>query len=554
MIDDVKKQRILTSVSTIPSKSLVNYITTGAVTKSEVVDKLKAINKESKVAELESLIFAYDKSEWDKAQATNTAEAYATYLSAYPDGIYATNCRQMLAQMESMTWADVESAMTEDSLRQYKRLFPGGVHLDECNALLSDLPWLEAKKTNMISSYERYMQAYPGRHDEEARAAINDLNDDWDWDNAKRTNSTDSYNAYLEMHPSGQHIYEALTALNASEGRDKILDELSDNRNAYTPLELQSFVGNHVISWENLKDRGIYDDEEIDAIKRYVDATPLPDGIAPESIGKDTTEVYFWGTPSSGKTCALGAILSAAKKYGILSKEACSGRNYMDLLCNIFDSRYMCTFPQGTPDYSIQEMRINLRDNKNKDHSLTLIDLAGEVFRAMYRKQLGIPEDSYTREKALEVTLSYLSNDSNRKIHFFIIAYGEEDKKWDGLYMTDYLESTMEYLKAQNAIKRNTNAVYVLVTKSDMMPCRPEERQQFATDYVRTKMTSFYNNIRLICSNAGVNDFEVLPFSVGDVFAQKLCKFDSDYTDIILNKLILKSQKKKTGLFGWLES
>ena len=31
-----------------------------------------------------------------------------------------------------------------------------------------------------------------------------------------------------------------------------------------------------------------------------------------DKIHKQSTEIYFWGIPSSGKSCALGAILSVA--------------------------------------------------------------------------------------------------------------------------------------------------------------------------------------------------------------------------------------------------
>ena len=31
-----------------------------------------------------------------------------------------------------------------------------------------------------------------------------------------------------------------------------------------------------------------------------------------DRIHKQSTEIYFWGIPSSGKSCALGAILSVA--------------------------------------------------------------------------------------------------------------------------------------------------------------------------------------------------------------------------------------------------
>lgn len=71
-------------------------------------------------------------------------------------------------------------------------------------------------------------------------------------------------------------------------------------------------------------------------------------------------------------------------------------------------------------------------------------------------------------------------------------------------------------------------------------------------------MPNFYTNMKSVCKNAGVRDFEILPFSVGDVFAQKLCRFNSDNTDIVLDKLILKSPAPRSGFIGsfinWLNS
>ena len=57
-----------------------------------------------------------------------------------------------------------------------------------------------------------------------------------------------------------------------------------------------------------------------------------------------------------------------------------------------------------------------------------------------------------------------------------------------------------------------------------------------------------------ICDNAGVQDFEIIPFSIGSVFAKKLGRFNADNTDEILNKLILKTPSEKGCFFRWLKS
>lgn len=367
--------------------------------------------------------------------------------------------------------------------------------------------------------------------------------DEDDWHKAELSDTTTGYEYYIKLHPEGSHVVQAQMAIAKRIDRERVTKALAKNRNAFSPIELQHEVENNVVTWSDL--RSVYSAVEVEAIKQFRQVTPLPDGDAPDSLQRNTTEVYFWGTPSSGKTCALGALLSASFRYGILTKRPCQGRPYMDRLCNIFIDDGLCILPQGTPDYSIQEMVFTLHDNDQREHLLTCIDLAGEVFRALYRRQNRQAEENYTQEQALKRTLSYLADSHNQKIHFFIVAYGEENKAWDGLRMHDYLESAMDYLRDNNVIRHGTNAVYILVTKCDLMPCRPEERREYAVKYVQRYMPALCNSLSRICKASGVQDFDILPFSLGNVFAQKICRFESENTDRVLNKLILYSRTRK---------
>lgn len=360
-----------------------------------------------------------------------------------------------------------------------------------------------------------------------------------DWRKAELDGSIAAYESYLHMHPDGQYVVQAQMAIANLVDRARVVNAVRADRNAFSPQELQRYVDSQVIAWNDLQDS--YTADEIDAIRQFEGVIPLPDGFAPNKLQRDTTEVYFWGTPSSGKTCALGSLLSASYTYGILTKRPCQGRQYMDRLCNTFMHDGFCTLPQGTPDYSIQEMVFTLRDGQQREHPLACIDLAGEVFRALYRRQNHIVEENYTQEQALNHTLSYLADKSNRKIHFFIIAYGEHEKEWDGLRMHDYLDSAMDYLRDNKVIRRGTNAIYILVTKCDRMTCQPKDRQEYAARYVKQYMPALSNALAQICSQSGVLDFDILPFSIGDVFAQKLCYFERTNNNAVLKKLISMS-------------
>lgn len=560
LTNDEKREKILSGVVSIPTKHLVKYILDRVVTKEQVTTRLKELAKEEKIYEIDNVLDVFDDEEWTSALGKNTAEGFAAYLKVFPEGRHYLDCQNRIGTLDDGVWQSIQSDLCEASLNKYKSCFPVGKHIAECESLLNDLPWLAAKKLNTITGYTDYMAQYPGLHDQDAKQAIADINDEKDWKNTIAAGNSDAYQTYLQVHPTGKHAQQAQNALNASAGHDKMMEELRGNRNAYTPLELQREVGNLVVTWNDLAE--IFSNEELEAIKNYRLPTNLPYGDPPAKLESGSTEVFFWGTPSSGKTCALGAILSAANKYGIFTGQKTPGKGgrYRDLLSNIFDSKGICVFPEGTPDTSIQQMIFTLRDNKKNEHLITFVDLAGELFRSMYYK---INDEQYFEEnfdsaqkQALDCTLSYLNDLTNKKIHFFIVAYGEERQRWRGedIYMVDFLKTTMKYLDDNRVLRKGTNGVYILVTKSDNMPCLPEKRAEFAEKYVKENMTSFYSSVKNICEDAGVRDFEVIPFSVGDVFAQKLCKFKSDNTDNVLNKLIAKTPSIKKGFVKWLKS
>lgn len=559
-MDIEKKEKILHGVKSIPIKNLVEYIVKRDVDKESIVNKLKEAGNEDKIAEIERQLVAFDDIEWGKAQRQNTIDSYLAYLNAFPQGRHFAECQSEINAFDEQMWQMLQPSMSETALMQYKTRFPKGIHVDDCNTMLGDLPWLDAKRTNTITSYEAYLVSYPGKHDLEAKVAIENIKDEIEWKNVVAAGNSEAYKGYLSKYPKGVHAQQAQSALNSTAGRDKIIENIKESRNAYTPLELQREVGNLVLGWDDLSE--FFSKEEIEAIKKYKLPTQLPYGEPPVKLEEGPTEVYFWGTPSSGKTCALGAILSAANKYGIFTGERTPGKGgrYRDLLSNIFDSKGICTFPEGTPDTSIQQMIFTIRDNKNKDHLINFVDLAGELFRSMYYK---VTDEQYFEEnfdsaqkQALERTLSYLNDLSNKKIHFFIVAYGEERQRWHGedIYMVDFLKTTMKYLDDNKVMRKGTNGVYILVTKSDNMPCPMEKRKEYAENYVRENMLSFYESVKNICDDAGVRDFEIIPFSVGDVFAQKLCRFNSDNTDNVLNKLIIKTPTVKKGIIKILKS
>lgn len=531
---------------------------------------------------------SYLKSEGDFSFKV-AKEKLDNYKNKYPNGFHAKDYKEELANLDERLWKITKDALQnkdenhevknyseekfeaylKEFINEYLAVFPEGEHAKECQDYLNDMDWLITVHIHNIDGYEKYMQKYPGKHDEEAKKAIEDINDDREWDNVlvKTTwkAKKEAARIYLGKFPNGKHKVEAEAILQGGDPgslKERIIMDLSENPNAYPVIGdrgerifgLKEYVEDHVLMWTDLKE--VFDNDQIEAIKKYEKTFDLSPGTPPKELKAGPTEVYFWGMPSSGKTCALGAILSAANKYGIYSGRPTPGNGgvYRDQLSNLFKTDGICGFPSGTPDTSIQQMVFTLRDKYKKKHLVNFIDLAGELFKTIHISINNQPKydawkdennPNHSKVEALNLTLGYLNNISQKKIHFFIVAYGDDGKTWDGVPMGAYLDCAAGYLNDHKIIKRGTEGVYVLVTKSDMMPCKVEERKDYAEKYIKKHLNGFYQNLVDVCEEAGVKDLGIMPFSVGDVFAQQLCRFQYENTEQVLNKLILKTRVKR---------
>ena len=198
--------------------------------------------------------------------------------------------------------------------------------------------------------------------------------------------------------------------------------------------------------------------------------------------------------------------------------------------------------PGKTPTDSTYEMSFELTDKNNKVHPFTCIDIAGEVMLGMYDGDVNEP-----MEPVFKVLVDKATN--NRKIHFFVIEYGGENRLFDGLTQQTYLESAVKYLKETNIFKKDTDAIYLIVTKTDMTGKTGTDLQKELRDYVNLHYRSFYTGLNQICHDNGINGGEVvcIPFSVGKVCFKYYCKFDDSAASNVVRELLTRSKGFKSG-------
>lgn len=262
------------------------------------------------------------------------------------------------------------------------------------------------------------------------------------------------------------------------------------------------------------------------------------------------TEIYFWGMPSSGKSCCLSAILSTASNNGYCGgyEAGISGNTYFEQLTNIFqEDGGMSTLISGTNTNSIASASYKMIHPKHGTRRMCLIDLAGETFKSMHKVNNNESIDDEALQLCLDVTRNYLLDSRNRKLHFFVVPYNDkETPDRDGYTTSQYLQACATYLQNDNIIKDTADGIFIVVTKADKMNCAPEDYKAKAEEYIKTRYKSFYNSMGVVRGKEGLGrkGIEILHFSIGEMITPEICKFNAQGAEDFIDLLCKKSIKE----------
>ena len=533
----VSKQNILDNVAEYSAEQLVEYIQQDVVTFDELIKDTDGEFDAIKRKRVKELLDHADENAWEKVQNKNTIEVAQWYLDTFPNGAYRSQARSIKAEIERQkeveyirkiaddAWALVDKNDSE-SLREFIEKFPNGNHVEEATQLINQLVYYEMMGVNadtLVSQIHNF-QADKNLTIEQ-----------------KDNNIIDTIEDYIK----GNKIT-----------KNDFLAKLSDDHNLLSSGVVKRLINQGIILTSDILNLGI----EKAFIQRMFKGDSAITFRTPEKldrIHKQSTEIYFWGIPSSGKSCALGAILSVAAS-GRIAKSmdpdtSSQGYGYMTKLIDLFQNGEIGTLLEGTPVDSFYEMGFDLVDKENRIHPITCIDMAGELMRCMYKENAGDPMSDSDIEMLDTMTKVLIDNRStNRKMHVFVIEYGAEDRKYEGLPQKVYLEGAVSYIKNTGIFKKDTDAIYIMITKADKAK---NNSLSFFNKYINDRYLGFYNGLEQICKDNEINKghVEKLAFSLGDVCFQNFCKFDARPAENVVNLILQRSASFRGGKRGWFE-
>jgi len=419
---------------------------------------------------------------------------------------------------------------------------------------------LDHSKAKAIKSILKDVEDNSKRQQEQQDAI-----DDASWDSVRFANEL-KLSDWVSANPNNRNVNEAkkrivfleAERLRRNDEKRGILENINKNPNYYSIDEIKSMLADATINKYDLLECNI-PQSAIDNIYEVRDIE-LRLGTTPSSIPDGYTEVYFWGGTGSGKTCALGALLHMADTKGFLNIAQGPGFYYTNQLKSIFSDDGIANdyLPRPTPAEITQYLPFTLkRSNESQSRSVSLIELSGEIFKCFFDICAGSEFASASHEKTFSTLNTFLRSD-NRKIHFFFIDHSRENRPdYNGLRQSDYLSAAANYFKNNNIFNKSTDAIYIVLTKSDLLvdengvSVAAAERVEYAKEYLRGNYyTSFIETLKTYCKQFGINGgvLTVEPFSLGKVYFGKICDFDGTSAARILNILMDKIPKSRKSI------
>lgn len=529
------KDYILDNVAGYKAENLYGFINKGLVTFDELCNDTNGEFSPKVRQELKRMLEHGDDDEWASAQAAHTIEAVQHYLDTFAEGKFRPQARALKAQIEreqadASAQKSAESAWKAldkndiDALNDFVTNNPDSVHAAEATQRINDLLLDSIMDYDIDTLIDKIKQI---------------LNEAGTSASYKNDNIANEIKSYIKK----RYATKA-----------QFLDKLREDCNLLNASAVKHLIDEHIITIADLSGIGI-GKQFIKAMLTGLQTDSYTYTRSLDRIHKQSTEVYFWGIPSSGKSCALGAILSVAgsgKVAKVMDADTASqGYGYMTYLTSHFPQNgEVGTLLGGTPINAFYEMGFDLTDESNRTHPITCIDMAGELMRCMYKSNANMPLSDTDLNMLDTMTKVLIDNRStNRKIHFFVIEYGGEDRIFDGYHQDVYLNGALSYIKDTGIFKKETDAIFIMVTKVDKMK---HVTRDAITQYVKDNYEGFYNGLNKICEDNEINGkkVEIVAFSLGKVCFQSYCKFDTKPAENVVDIMLKHSASNHGGKLG----
>ena len=590
IIPEVKKRIIIQRESNTSAGKILELIQTYDNLTLEDFPNMDESKRQYIILQLSSQPNAQEQAEWEKIASVKdsfrneitTAEALRDSLQNYihkweqdrPVGNHVDEANKLYVVVDDFIlayWRKIEENAwnsldinNNNALGEYLKTYPHSSHKAE----IDDLYWENINK-EILKDVEDYIKnPIFTLHKNDAEVVKKSL---VEWMRVKNLNDIFEVSNFIKNNPESPFIDQAKILLVKLKQNE--ISKMQTAPNAYEVGTLLRFINEGIFTKYELISQDVLTDgvfntiSDPDIMDGLPDIQQAIDNSVPE-CKEGYTDVYFFGIPSTGKTCILMGLSRANSLHINLAH---GGGDYADALQQFIDAGL--TVPQTKMGFAATlEATINDRQS-NSQHKINLIEMAGEDFA---KKIAGNQEHIYDFD-SMGTGVTDLLKNNNKKVFFLIIdpttnvinykrrdIVGYDEETGDPIYDLIQIRCNQQNLitklvdlfayEGNAEIMKKVDSIHVIVTKADLLGADTLERDDKALQIFNTR---YGNNILDplidLCKEYNINVHnnyhpKLYTFSLGKFYVGGVYEYDSTDSNKLVNaiKNSTGTIKKKT--------
>lgn len=483
-----------------------------------------------------------EKKDWENLNTLDKKEL-EKYLGKYPSTVHYTEIMEMI-------WGLVDTSY-RPAIDEFLVKYPKSPNRRDAEAAI----WKLIDKEDILA-VRSYIAKYPESPKiPEAKKVLDAIAE---WDKVKNSGDIFTVIRYIS-HNSDSPFFKEAELLKLQLKRQEI-EQMKADKKGYNLNKLQRLLSEGVILEHELFKERLATPEILSRLGKQNLDLVLPDigaalANAKPSCPEGYTDVFFFGIPSTGKTCVLmGLTCSDQLSINLASY----GGDYAEALQS-YTEFGKC--PPSTPgDYvSTIQATVNAVEG-DAVHKLNLIEMSGEEFAFEIARHEKEAEDG-TKTKIFNfdqmgTNATRLLQQPNRKVFFLIIDPTVEYVVFKRNILTGYDEQTGEPLmnlencsvrqkaviqrmvnlfgnEENREIMKRVDSIHVIITKADLLGDTLEERNAKAKAIIDQKYQGVLAPLYHIAKDYNINvktDYRPMlyTFSLGNFYLGGMYEYDNN--------------------------
>lgn len=367
------------------------------------------------------------------------------------------------------------------------------------------------------------------------------------WARVTANPTLSEYRSYLKLYPEGIFRADAKAAVVSIEEVQRSQQEayytrLREDRMNYDSEKICRLLQEGKVTEQGLVSDQVYPSYVVDMLKSPPDNLREAYRTGWEDLPpleSDRTDIYFFGIPSSGKSCLLGGILSYAETQRLeLHIANPLGMKYANTLKNLVKMGFV---PKSTRAVGACYVSASIGPAERK-RPLNIVEMSGEFFKNTYDTINTSDQDSIGAN-------GYLKNE-NRKLIFLVVDYYHATTatayERAEMNQSDRLQAVLQLLKEDGTLSL-TDGVYIVVTKCDQLDGGPENEAAVSA-FVSEHYNGLRQSLREMSGDYGFKT-SIFPFSLGYFYTSDTFEYEKEAGKKIFDEILSATffEKKETG-------